>query len=178
MAITLPFGKWKDTPLADVPADYLAWALRECKLSSGLAAALRAELSARGLDAPAAPAPKPVPPCGRCGATTLTHHWQEDRLGRKRIRRACGSCGNWMGCSPMTEPFTTEADANANSTALLDVLTMAEEQGVTLTSDGHTVEFVGDGWHRADDALKQALHQCRHSLARMMGDSKKQVASF
>jgi uncharacterized protein (DUF3820 family) len=37
---TLPFGRHKGKPLAEVPVDYLLWALRECKLSSGLFAAV------------------------------------------------------------------------------------------------------------------------------------------
>jgi uncharacterized protein (DUF3820 family) len=30
----MPFGRYKGKPLAEVPASYLLWLARECKLSS------------------------------------------------------------------------------------------------------------------------------------------------
>lgn len=44
-----------------MPADYFGWLLRECKLSAGLGAAVRAERERRGL-APPDPPPRPDAP--------------------------------------------------------------------------------------------------------------------
>jgi hypothetical protein len=63
VSVVFPFGKHKDEPLANVPASYLLWSLRDCKLSSGLRAAVAGELQRRGFD--------------RGGA-----HYSTDRLGR------------------------------------------------------------------------------------------------
>jgi hypothetical protein len=63
--LTMPFGRHKGTPLADVPESYLGWPLPGCKLSSGLRAAVAAELERRGVRPPAA-AVKAEPDC--CGA--------------------------------------------------------------------------------------------------------------
>jgi hypothetical protein len=44
---SLPFGRHKGEPLGQVPSHYLAWFLRECKPSTGLRAAVAAELTRR-----------------------------------------------------------------------------------------------------------------------------------
>jgi uncharacterized protein (DUF3820 family) len=51
-AHSLPFGKYKGQPLAAVPSGYLHWVLETCKLSSGLRAAIAAELETRGIAPP------------------------------------------------------------------------------------------------------------------------------
>ena len=56
----LPFGRHQNKPLAEVPADYLGWLLREAKLSSGLRSAVAGELERRGLVAPPQPEPRPA----------------------------------------------------------------------------------------------------------------------
>ena len=40
----LPFGRHQGQPLDTVPADYLRWAIRDCRLSSGLRTAVAGEL--------------------------------------------------------------------------------------------------------------------------------------
>src|SRR5579872_2123855 len=85
----LPFGRHKGLPLAEVPASYLLWCLRECKLSSGLRAAVAGELARRGVEAPAPPEPRPVPPCRYCGGARFVCRWQEDRRGGRRLRAEC-----------------------------------------------------------------------------------------
>jgi uncharacterized protein (DUF3820 family) len=73
----LPFGKYRNRELTDpeIPADYLLWFLRTCDPSTGLRAALRQELRARGVkkaDLPPDPGPPPRPArCRRCGPTRL-----------------------------------------------------------------------------------------------------------
>ena len=47
---TMPFGKWKDTPLDEVPPKYLRWVLKEVKtLSPDLKADITAVLKGRPL---------------------------------------------------------------------------------------------------------------------------------
>jgi hypothetical protein len=44
----MPFGKYRGRFLSDVPSDYLAWVLRECRAASPwLIAAVREELESR-----------------------------------------------------------------------------------------------------------------------------------
>lgn len=108
---TLPFGAHKGRPLPDVPADYLRWALAECKLSSGLYAAVAAELARRGLPVPPPPPPKPPPACACCGpAGKVRYRWSADRLGRPHIRAECRRCRRFLGLAPQVEPYTQLAD--------------------------------------------------------------------
>jgi hypothetical protein len=155
--------------VVDVPTSYLCWLLRECKLSSGLRAAVREELARRGLNAPAERPPPPPPDCARCGKVALLYHWAEDALGRRRVRRECGRCGAWLGFAPTAQPFVAQADANASPTALLDVLTRCEELGIALRSDGRRVDFAGDGWRKATPELRRLVKQCSHQLAGLLG---------
>lgn len=170
--ITLPFGKHKGQPLPEVPTDYLQWWLATIeKQSAGLKGALVAEVERRGATPPPAPvrtASAPLP-CQRCRVVDVRHTWQEDRLGRKRIRRTCKRCGAWMGCAPTVEPFVSEANASASPTAVLDVLLMAEAEGVRLVSDGAAADLAPGDWRRASPQLRDRLQQCRHLLGSMLG---------
>jgi hypothetical protein len=170
MGQTLLFGAHKGRPLADVPASYLIWLGRTCKLSSGLRAAVASELARRGVAAPPPPAPKPEPLCPRCHPDTgIGYQWTQDSLGRAQIRRECLGCGTWLGHAPQVRPFTDYADAEVSKTPLLDVLVMAEESGVRLRNGGRAVTFATSAdWRNAPDRLRRALRQCRHTLARMM----------
>jgi hypothetical protein len=105
----LPFGKHKGQPLADVPGDYLRWALLTVKLSSGLRTAVADELTRRGVPVPAPPPPR-VPPCPRCAATEFVARWQEDRLGRRHLRAECAGCRKWLTYLPATSAYAAEAD--------------------------------------------------------------------
>src|SRR5262249_46382722 len=76
----LPFGKHKNRALNDpeVPASYLAWMLRECRLGSGFRRAVADELRRRGWNIPEQPAPQP-PLCPDCrSAAEPRYTWQED----------------------------------------------------------------------------------------------------
>ncbi len=108
MSLKLPFGKFKRKPLADVPDDYLLWALRKCRLSSGLCAVITGELQRRNLDAPTTPPPV-IPACRRCGDVGYLCRWRVDRLGRKLIRADCRRCGRKLTFVPLVPPFTEEA---------------------------------------------------------------------
>jgi hypothetical protein len=172
--VVLPFGEHKGVPLPDVPASYLQWALRECKLSSGLRAALAAELTRRGIEPPPQPPPPPAPTCQRCpGAGTLAR-WQEDRNGARRIRAECSRCRRWLGFLPQVEPHVSQADAAASPTAILDALTRLEALGVELHSDGATV-WVRDGWDRVPPDLNAVVKQASHQLARLLGKTRRGV---
>jgi hypothetical protein len=46
--VTLPFGKHRGKPLADIPRSYLSWALNTCDLDPFLAWHVQAELRRRG----------------------------------------------------------------------------------------------------------------------------------
>jgi hypothetical protein len=164
----LPFGKHKGKPPAEVPGDYLAWLLANVKLSSGLRIAIIDVLRSRGVPvAPLPPPPEPV--CPDCGLDTrLFYGWLEASNGERRIQRLCG-CGKPLGFAPHVEPYLSLAERSADPTALLDVLTECEALGIELVSDGKAVHVTG-GRGRLTVPLKQKLAQCRHGLAKLIGD--------
>jgi hypothetical protein len=166
---TLPFGRYRGVALGDVPTSYLAWALANLKLSSGLRAALADELTSRGVTPPPAPPPRPLPSCPGCPLGTALAHWQEDRLGRRRIKVSCWRCGRGLGFLPEVEPYIGQADANTTPTAVLDVLIELDRLGVGLISDGRAVDFGGDGWQRVPPELRRTVDQVRHQLAKLIG---------
>jgi hypothetical protein len=171
----LPFGKHRGRPLAEVPADYLLWALQECKLSSGLRAAIAAEYERRYatceiLDAPPpAPEPSPLPACRQCGVAGIIAHWQEDCAGGRRIRGECVRCGRFLCWLPQLEPWIRQADYNASPTPVLDVLTQLDDLGIELESDGHSMQVPLQDWQRVPPELHALIRQCSHQLARMLG---------
>ena len=61
----MPWGKFRDTPLAEVPLSYLAWCLEQGYPRPALRAAIAAELAMRlklpRPDPPPSPGPVPVP---------------------------------------------------------------------------------------------------------------------
>jgi hypothetical protein len=167
-----PFGKHKGRTLSEIDSGYLSWAMANVKLSSGIRQAVAGELARRGERVPCPPPPPPEPLCPRCGSADRDYRWGEDRLGRRMIRRTCRCCGTWLGFAPKIEPYTTEADANANATPTLDVLLLAEAEGVELISDGQQVR-IGYGWERASMRLKNAIRQRGHLLASLLGNTTK-----
>jgi uncharacterized protein (DUF3820 family) len=112
---TMPFGKYQGIPLQEVPASYLDWLLRFWKLSSGLRAAVAGELNRRGLEAPAAPPPRPLRPCPEHPSAGHVLSWLEDRRGRKRVRASCKVCGRHCDTPPSRPPYSDEADRNAGA---------------------------------------------------------------
>jgi uncharacterized protein (DUF3820 family) len=167
---TLPFGKHKNRPLPEVPSDYLLWMARTCRLSTGLRAAVGAELAHRGLEVPSMPEPNPkIPLCARCGIESFAVCWQEVRSGERRIRAECMKCGRWLSWLPVAEPWIRQADANANPTALLDALTRLDELDARLESDGQTVWVHHRDWRRVPPDLHAIVRQCSHQLAKMIG---------
>jgi hypothetical protein len=113
----LPFGRHQNKPLAEVPGDYLAWALSAVKLSSGLRQALADELRSRGLTPPPQPPPRPVLPCRDCGAgAPVSFAWAEDKLGRRFIRASCARCKRTVDHPPTVPPYSDMADAAASGT--------------------------------------------------------------
>lgn len=166
---TMPFGKWKDRDLAEVPSDYLNWMLRTCKLSSGLRQAVALEMQSRG-----EPIPKPPPVrvplgCNRCGSSAVVHDWLQTRNGRRQIRRSCLRCGSFLGFAPQVPPFLTEAERRASPTAILDVLTELEALGVELQSDGASCWVRGEDYFKVPRELHAKIRQCKHTLASMLG---------
>jgi hypothetical protein len=165
----LPFGKHQGQPLPEIPPGYLQWLLRECKLSSGLRSAVADELVRRGLPAPPPP-PTPEPACHWCGFDgEMNYGWMQDRLGRRQIRRTCGSCDRRLGFAPQEPPYTNMADAAASPTAVLDVLTRCEELRIGLRSDGKVADFATrEDYLRAEPDLRNLVAQCRADLGRML----------
>jgi hypothetical protein len=170
--LMMPFGKHKDKPLSAVPADYLNWLLRACKLSPGLRTAVTAELRSRGQSVPEPPPPKPLPACDRCGPVGAFAFWFEDTLGRRRIRAECRRCHRMLGHPPCVEPYVTMANANASETPLLDALVRLDELGVDLVSDGRRVDYANGGWRKVPADLNAVVKSCSHRLARMLGDTR------
>src|SRR5262245_39258080 len=149
---TMPFGRYRGRPLVDLPTDYLRWLVRECRgLSAGLRRQATDLLEGRGYPAPAAPA-RPAAPdrCPHCGGAAIGYGWMEDCRGRRCIRRTCRRCQAGLGFAPLVGPYTTWADQAASATSILDVLTLCEEQGLRLQSDGQVADFAGaEDWWRA-----------------------------
>jgi hypothetical protein len=110
--VTLSFGKYRFTPLDEIPIDYLRWAIRECKLSSGLRAAVANELTRRGIETPPAQLPH-IPNCPRCGNTIRDFVWQQDATGGRRIRVECPACRRFILWAPLLPEFIAEADRHA-----------------------------------------------------------------
>jgi hypothetical protein len=90
--VTLPFGRHKDRPLTAVPAEYLAWLLREIWLSTGLRTAVAGELARRGLPVQPPAPPRPLRTCPHHPGERPVCLWMEDTLGRRRLTAQCPSC--------------------------------------------------------------------------------------
>jgi hypothetical protein len=106
---TMPFGKHRDKPLAEVPSDYLLWVFGECKLSSGLRAAVEDELRRRNVATAPAPELRLIPECLRCGNLFHVCRWQTCSDGRRVIRASCAECGHFITFAPITSPYVEEA---------------------------------------------------------------------
>src|SRR5262249_31012679 len=117
--LCLYFGKYKGVPLPDVPSDYLAWALRTVRLSSGIRQAIAAELASRGAVVPPPPPPNPnacwLGPCPRCRCREVNYRWHQFAGGVMQVRASCRRCGTGLGTAPRVPPFTTEADRHASA---------------------------------------------------------------
>jgi hypothetical protein len=172
--IALPFGRYANQPLADVPSSYLSWLLAEAKLSTGLRAAVAAELGRRQLQPQPARQVAPEPSCATCGPSAgLSYRWGEDSLGRRYIRRSCARCDRYLGAAPQVEPFVTRANAAASAAPVVDVLIAADDENLVLHSDGVVVDFATPAdERRATPALRAALRQCRHTFAGMIGRNR------
>jgi hypothetical protein len=166
--ITLPFGKHRDKPLADVPSDYLRWIVAECKLSAALRKAVADELDRRGYVVPAGPRQHP-PRCDRCGGSEFLAFWMEDRAGGRRIRAECVTCRRFMKFLSLTPENIARADAAENPAGMLDLLTQCEDRGIKLASDGARVDFAEDGWRQATPEMRMLVRRYSHRLAGLLG---------
>jgi hypothetical protein len=166
------FGRHKGQALSEIDTSYLVWAARTVKLSSATRRAVEAELQSRGAAVPAPP-PRPwagwMGPCQRCGCATVGDHWLEQRDGRRVVRASCPQCKASLGTAPSVEPYTTLADQAASETPTLDALTLAEEEGVKIVSDGASAWC--EPWGRASERLRQLVRERGNLLARMIGDT-------
>jgi hypothetical protein len=168
------FGGHKGkTPAEIEDSSYLVWVMQAMeKMPRKLRLAVAAELQRRGVAVPAPQPSKPLPPCPRCRGTEMRHSWQEDRTGRRLIRRECARCSGWCGFAPQTPANVAEADRNANQTPALDALVLAADENVELLSDGAQT-YLGRGWDRASPQLQDAVRQCGHRLASLLGRTER-----
>jgi hypothetical protein len=171
ITIGFPFGKYKHKPMSEVPTSYLLWALRECRLSNGLRNSVANELGKRGVEAPPPPPPRPIPPCRTCPGAGHLCYWMQDRLGRRIIRAECRKCRRLVDHPPCVPPYSTIADATANPTVMLDVLTRLDDLGMRLHSDGRSAWIGGDDYRKVPPDLKALVKQCSHELAKMIGNT-------
>jgi hypothetical protein len=96
--------------------------------------------------------------------------WHQMVNGRRHLREECRRCGGFIKFAPQREPFVTLADRAASGAAVLDVITMAEDAGVVLTSDGRVADFAtAEDRRRAPRRLHELVRQCRADLGRLMG---------
>jgi hypothetical protein len=156
-----------------VPTDYLHWLYRNCKLSTGLRAAIRAELVSRPdgpRDLPPEPA-SPPPECDRCHSRDTALSWQQLANGAKRIRAECRHCHGFINFMPETPENVAAADAAASPTALLDVLTRLDDYRVNLESDGRRAWLRWEDCQRVPPDVQAMVRQCSHSLAKLLDDT-------
>jgi hypothetical protein len=163
----LPFGKHRGASPRDVPSDYLGRLLRECKLSSGLRAAVADELRRRGHDVPVQP-PAPPPRCRRCGGLNMALYWQElAGQGTRTIRADCRRCGRFVTFVPQTEANVARADAVNKPAAMLDALTLADAEGVELVNVARRhLRICPHG--KASAELERLVRQSKHLLLAML----------
>jgi hypothetical protein len=166
----LPFGCHKGKSPADTPTDYLRWLLRTCKLSSGLHAAVREELQRRGVDVsdlPVERVTKRPASCRRCGGVELRLYWQELANNTRLIRGDCRRCGKFISFQPQSAENVARADAAKSATGLLDLLTRAEDEGVSVVSvNGRTIHVIPPG--KASPELLAMVRQNKHLLLSML----------
>jgi hypothetical protein len=167
--VSLPFGRHRGWPLGEVPTDYLLWLLRTCKLSTGLQAAVRAELLSRPNCPPQLdpePGPGPVR-CRRCGGTDLRLYWQQlAGAGGRAIRADCRRCRRFVAFVPQTAANVAAADAAQPPAALLDVLIRAEEEGVEVVRRGERLALLPPG--KASPELEVLVRQNTRGLLQML----------
>jgi len=146
------FGKFKGCPLSEVDTGYLR-GLAAVQLSSGIRAAVVAELDRRGVSAPPPPPTGPKgwkQPCSRAGvrnwATAARVFNGVRQIGElQALRRSCGHAPG----RALRQP----GQRRCSATPVLDVLVRLEDLGIELESDGRSVRFVGDGWSRCPREL-------------------------
>lgn len=164
----MPFGKFKDKPLPAVDTGYLRWAATNCKLSAGLAAAVREELTRRGVTAPEPP-PKAPRRCSQCGGSELRAVWLRQRDNRRAIRGTCARCGSWVGALPLTAENIALADASSDPSALLSFLIAIDAAGVEVRLEGDRLVY--DPPHKMTRELRDLERQCRGHLHAMLTPS-------
>jgi hypothetical protein len=169
--MTIPFGRHANQPLSDVPASYLQWALGNLKLGSGLRSAVADELGRRDIETPTPAPPRPLRPCSDHPAAGHLCFWVEDSLGRRAIRAECRRCRRAVDRPPVVPPYTDQADALASAAPVLDALIGLDGLDVELCSDGASVWVPPEDWRRVPQDLHSIIRQCRHQLARMIGDT-------
>ncbi len=162
---TLPFGKHKGRPPADVPADYLDWMLRTCKLTPGLRGAIRGELLGRGADPsslPPEPEAKALPQCRGCGGDEHRLHWQQlAGAGARVIRADCRRCGQYVCFAPQTAENLSRADAAPPPIPELHRHPAGERFEVVLVAEAAETPAIV----RLRQLLKQAQRQWRFRCA-------------
>lgn len=170
-AYQMPFGKYRSVSVQDIPASYLGWLLRTCKLSSGLRAAVREELMRRGADPaslpPELPAHRPAR-CRQCGGADLRLYWQQlGGAGGRTIRADCKRCHCFVSFVAQTLANVAKADEATSKTGLLDVLTRAEAEGVEIVRhpDGR-LSLSPHGW--ASEELQALVRQNTRLLLAML----------
>lgn len=159
----IPFGRYKDVPLPEVPASYLVWLIGNAKLSSGLDAAVRAELDRRGVKTPP-PRPRQRRACSKHPDAGIKATWLLMRDGRKAIRGECSRCGHWLGALPMTAENIALANQHSDPTAVLSFLMRLEEQGIQVKKVGEFLEFDPP----LTPELRALERQCRGLLVSML----------
>src|SRR5262245_49463908 len=89
----MPFGKYKDMPLMDVPSDYLDWCLTLPNLDHRLRLRIQEELADRDAWTPPPPSPPPPPPPSSAGTgpravlRETIDRWQRKMAGRYHTDR-------------------------------------------------------------------------------------------
>jgi hypothetical protein len=137
----LPFGEYKDKPLAEAPSHYLVRVHGTCKLSSGLCAAVTDELARRGVRVTAPAPPRPLRTCPCHPDTKPICFWAGDSLGRRMIRAECRICRRPVDHPPCVPPYSTEADAHASATPILDVLVRLDRARFAATEKGYALRL-------------------------------------
>jgi hypothetical protein len=122
MTVKMTFGRHEGKPLAEIPGEYLEYALRSprFKLAAFLRQRMGEELRRRGIEPPPAPPPR-EPACPKHPNVGFLCSWKVDSLGRRHVRASCATCGRHLGFVPAVGEYAEMADLVGGGTGQQEV---------------------------------------------------------
>jgi hypothetical protein len=146
--------------LRDAPRDLLCAALSTDTLPESLKRCAAAELHRRSRREPLVRCEK----CGRGPAACLIY-WAQLPGGVRAVVIECERCA-WVGHLPATPAYAAAADAGTSPTAVLDALTLAEQEGVRIVWREGGLGLLPCG--RASARLERLVRMCAWRLMKQL----------